>query len=201
MTRTRSALAGAAMAAALAAGLAASVPARAEAASLIIKQNQTHKHWDLGLLMHFPWLGGIGTGLRLGIPVAPAGFSSAINDQVKLEVGFSFRHWWPRWYWYRCDPARDPWCDPDGFFGFSIPLLMRWDFFVVKPVTLYLTFGLEINIIPAQWWVHERHYISFLLYPVIPSFSFGLLFNVHERVSIRTSFALTGFNLGVEFRL
>jgi hypothetical protein len=189
------------LAAVLAAGIVTAAPRVARAASSIIKQNETHKYWDLGALFHFMWLGGIGTGVRLGIPVGPRGFVPTLNDQVKLELGISFRYWWPRWYY--CDP-HERWCDEyrrHGFGGLSIPLLLRWDFFLLEKLTIYLTFGLEANIIFENWWMHDYRYRSFLWYPVIPSFSFGVLFNFHERISLRAEFAITGFNIGIEFRL
>ncbi len=175
-------------------------PRTARAANLIIKQNETHSTWDLGILGHFMYLGGAGVGLRLGIPVSKTGVA-AINDQLKIELGVSFRYWWPRLYY--CNP-HDPWCnDYDrraGFGGISIPLLFRWDFFLLEKLTLYFTVGIEINLIFQQWY-WDHHYRSFWWNPVVPSMSFGVLVNFHERVSLRVELATSGFNLGVEFRL
>ncbi len=177
----------------------AAAPRTARAANMIIKQNETHSTWDLGILGHFMYLGGAGVGLRLGIPVSKTGVA-AINDQIKIELGVSFRYWWPRWYYYtdRHDPFYDEY--RRGFGGVSIPLLFRWDFFLLEKLTLYFTLGIEINLIFEHWY-WDHHYRSFWWNPVVPSMSFGALVNFHERVSLRVELATSGFNLGIEFRL
>ena len=184
----------------VAAAVMTAAPRAARAANMIIKQNTSHSTWDLAILGHFMYLGGAGVGLRLGIPVSKTGVA-AINDQIKIELGVSFRYWWPRLYY--CDP-RDPWCDEydrrAGFGGIGIPLLFRWDFFLLEKLTLYFTLGIEINLIFQQWY-WDHHYRSFWWNPVVPSMSFGVLVNFHERVSLRVELATSGFNLGVEFRL
>jgi hypothetical protein len=182
----------------VAAAVVTATPRAARAANTIIKQNESHSMWDLAILGHFMYLGGAGVGLRLGIPVSKTGVA-ALNDQIKIELGVSFRYWWPRLYYYDRDhPLYDDY--RGGFGGVSIPLLFRWDFFLLEKLTLYFTLGIEINLIFEHWY-WDHHYRSFWWNPVVPSMSFGALVNFHERVSLRVELATSGFNLGIEFRL
>jgi hypothetical protein len=188
------------LAVALAAGAAALLPSReARAANVIVKQDGVHKQWDLAVMLHALWWGGVGVGGRLGIPVGPKGFIPAINDQVKIELGFSYQHWWMRsGYCHPHDPDWD-WCRAGYEFDrFAFPLLFRWDFFILKMLTVYFTIGIEFGFIPQrEVWENRVYYYGLVVF----AGSLGLLVNFHENVSLRAEFGHQAFNIGVEFRL
>jgi len=179
------------------AGMAALVPARrSEAADLIIKNDDVHKRWDLAIMGQALWWGGVGGTLRLGIPVAPKGFIPGINDQVKIELGFSFQHWWMRHNY--CDPHWE-WCTGGyDFHRFAFPVRLRWDFYILPVLTVYATVGVEFGFIPDHdIWDDRVYYYGLITF----AGSAGVLVNFHERVSLRAEFAHSGFNLGIEFKL
>lgn len=181
----------------IAAGAVAVIPAReAQAANVIIKNDEVHKRWDLGILLHALWWGGVGVGARLGIPVAPRGFIPALNDQVKIELGFSYQHWWLRSYYVHRDWD---WYDEGyHFHRFAFPLLFRWDFYILDLLTVYFTIGVEFGFVPdREVWNDRIYYYGLAVF----AGSLGILLNVHERVSIRAEFAHSSFNIGVEFKL
>ncbi len=179
------------------AGLAAVAPARhAEAADLIIKSDEVHKQWDLAVMLHALWWGGVGVGMRLGIPVAPKGFIPALNDQVKIEIGFSYQHWWLRRYYV--DRDWDWYHEGYDFHRFAFPVLLRWDFYILKILTAYFTIGVEFGFVPDhEVWDDRVYYYGLAVF----AGSAGVLVNFHERVSLRAEFSHSGFNVGIEFKL
>ncbi len=163
---------------------------------LIVKNDEVHKNLDLALLLHAVWWGGIGTGIRLGIPVAPKGLPG-LNDQVKIEFGASFQNWWTDRICHR-DPVNHPDC-VDSFFRLAFPLLLRWDFFLTKIVTVYGTIGVEVGAVLDRQFrdAYHEYYYGWVLF----AGSAGIIVSFHERVALRAEFAHSGFNLGVEFKL
>jgi len=177
------------------------VPSPAAAASddVIVKQNDEHRTLDVGVLFHAIWFGGVGTGLRVGIPVAPRGFIPKINDQVKIEIGGSFQHWWSWRVHPRCDGHA-----VDHFFRLGLPVLLRWDFFITKLVTVETGLGVEIGVpFHPDPDVADclRRRPDYVYGWATLAIQFGILLNFHERVSMRMQFSHSGFDIGVEFRL
>jgi len=182
--------------AALGATLAWPAASQAASGSLIIKSNETHKHWDLALLLHGIWWGGIGTGIRFGIPIVPDGVAT-LNDQVKIEFGASFQNWWTNNICHH-DPVDHPECR-DAFFRLAFPVLLRWDFFLTKIVSVYGAVGVEIGVVLDKEFREEYHeyYYGWALFAA----AFGINVFFHERVALRAEFCQSGFNVGVEFKL
>ena len=177
------------------------IPRGAHAASdsLIIKSNDEHKSMDLSFLFHAIWYGGVGTGVRIGIPVAPRGFIPKLNDQVKIELGASFQNWWT-WHVH-------PVCNGDHvgvFFRMAMPVLLRWDFFLTNLVTVYGGIGVEIGVpfhrdpdVASCLRSHPSYVYGWATFAA----QMGILLNFHDNVSLRMQFSHTGFDIGIEFRL
>ena len=119
-------------------------------ASAQIKSPHSHPHYGVELEPHLvvQWADepywqdtGIGLGLRASIPVIPDGPITTINNSLAVGFGLDWAHF------DDCGPYNDL-CDAEDFW---IPIVVQWNFYVTKAISLFPELGLAFQYSVLDW--------------------------------------------------
>jgi hypothetical protein len=122
----------------------------ASSASAQIKSPRSHPHYGVELEPHLvvQWADepywddtGIGVGLRASIPVIEDGPINSINNSLAIGFGLDWAHF------DDCGPWNDV-CDANDFW---FPLVVQWNFFLTKSISLFGEFGLAFQYSTLDW--------------------------------------------------
>ncbi len=122
----------------------------ASSASAQIRNPRSHPHYGVELEPHLvvQWSDepywddtGVGIGLRASIPVIPDGPIHSINNSLAIGFGLDWAHF------DGCGPWNDV-CDANDFW---IPLVVQWNFFVTKNISLFGELGLALQYSVLEW--------------------------------------------------
>jgi hypothetical protein len=115
-----------------------------------IRSPRAHTHYALELEPHLvvQWADepywndeGIGVGVRLSIPVVPDGPITTINNSLAVGFGLDWAHF------DDCGPYNDL-CDADNLW---FPLVLQWNFFLTRAVSLFTELGLALQYSSLGW--------------------------------------------------
>ncbi len=119
-------------------------------ASAQIRSPRSHVHYGVELEPHLvvQWADepfwddtGVGVGLRASIPVIPDGPINSINNSLAVGFGLDWAHF------DGCGPWNDV-CDANDFW---IPLVVQWNFFLTKNISLFGELGLALQYSVLEW--------------------------------------------------
>lgn len=121
-----------------------------DSAAAQIKSPRAHTHYGVELEPHLvvQWADepywrdtGIGVGLRASIPVIEDGPVSSINNSLAVGFGLDWAHF------DDCGPWNDL-CEADNFW---FPLVVQWNFFLTKSISMFGEFGLALQYARLGW--------------------------------------------------
>jgi hypothetical protein len=119
-------------------------------ASAQIRSPRSHSHYGVELEPHLvvQWADepywndtGIGVGLRASIPVLQDGPISTINNSLAVGFGLDWAHF------DGCGPFNDL-CDANDFW---IPLVLQWNFFLTRAISIFGELGLALQYSKLDW--------------------------------------------------
>lgn len=119
-------------------------------ASAQIRSPRSHVHYGVELEPHLvvQWADepywddtGIGVGLRASIPVLPDGPITTINNSLAIGFGLDWAHF------DGCGQYNDL-CDANDFW---IPIVLQWNFFLTRSISLFAEFGLALQYSTLDW--------------------------------------------------
>jgi opacity protein-like surface antigen len=122
----------------------------AASASAQIRSPRSHNHYGVELEPHLvvQWADepfwndtGIGVGLRASIPVLQDGPISTINNSLAVGFGLDWAHF------DDCGNFNNL-CDANDFW---IPIVVQWNFFLTKSISMFGEFGLAIQHSTLNW--------------------------------------------------
>jgi hypothetical protein len=122
----------------------------ASSASAQIRNPRSHAHYGVELEPHLvvQWADepywddtGIGVGLRASIPVIPDGPINSINNSLAVGFGLDWAHF------DGCGRFNDV-CDANDFW---IPLVLQWNFYLTRAISLFGEFGLALQYSTLDW--------------------------------------------------
>jgi hypothetical protein len=122
----------------------------ASSASAQIRSPRSHPHYGVELEPHLvvQWADepfwndtGVGVGLRASIPVIPDGPINTINNSLAVGFGLDWTHFDGCGRWNDLCDANDFW----------IPLVVQWNFFVTKNISLFGELGLALQYSVLEW--------------------------------------------------
>lgn len=122
----------------------------ASSASAQIRNPSDHNLYGVELEPHLvvqwadePWWDdtGVGVGLRASIPILANGPIDSINNSLAIGFGLDWAHF------DGCGPFNDA-CDADDFW---IPLVVQWNFFLTRSISLFAEFGLALQYSTLNW--------------------------------------------------
>jgi hypothetical protein len=138
-------------AAALVLGATATMSTSAGAAGTI-KNADDHPHYTAEIEPHlifgtndYYWNSGVGIGGRFSFVIVDPGFIKDINNTVAIGTGLDVNFYgWDCPYYYR--PGPGPYYNCGGSVtGFTIPVVMQWNFYVAPHVSVFGEPGLAIH--------------------------------------------------------
>jgi hypothetical protein len=83
---------------------------------------------------------GIGVGLRASIPLIQNGPVQSINNSLAIGFGMDWAH-------FDCGPYDS--CDADTF---SFPVVLQWNFWITRAISLFPELGLGIQYAVLDWY-------------------------------------------------
>ena len=135
-------------------------------------------------------LAGYGGGVRIGLPILSDGFLPRLNDAVFVEVGAEFIHW--------------TYLATDDFNSITVPLHMRWNFFLDRDWTAFVSAGFELSYFLDQGFFEPPPGVNF--FNVVQGgvltvgVGGGVMYNFTEAVSLRVDATLSLLGIGLTFR-
>jgi hypothetical protein len=122
----------------------------ASSASAQIRSPRSHNLYGVELEPHLvvqwadePWWDdtGVGVGFRASIPVLANGPIDSINNSLAVGFGLDWAHF------DGCGPFNDV-CDANDFW---IPLVLQWNFYLTRSISLFGEFGLALQYSTLDW--------------------------------------------------
>lgn len=186
-------------------------PTRSDAKpNWIVNNNEKHGGWVLGpVLGVMPW--NLDAGARLGIPIAPSGFLSKKNDEVRLEIGLSFQMYWavpggkcecknvcddPRSQ--ACRDCKNGWLCGTMFFRLAIPVMLQWEFYLTKSWSVYIILGAQVGVPFSPYYRKPfgPHGWAWIV------FAFGAKYIIKNKIALRLEIGTLGLIVvGIDFTI
>jgi hypothetical protein len=130
------------------------------------------------------WYGfGIGAGARYGLPIAPEGIVSTINDSVELEFGGDI--WYGSWGYLGVSAH---------YTGIDIPAEGRWTFYLTPELAAYAKVGLGFSL---RFWGSNAVGSGFSGGGLSWNTATGILYQARDSLWLRGEVGYTGLKLGV----
>ncbi len=161
-------------------------------AQSVIRQNESHPHFEIEPhgVFDFHRGTGFGAGIRFGIPIVPQGFLSQVNDSFALSVGADFVYWA-----YGYGYCSGGFCSNGSWMSILGHIDAQWNFYITDKFSVFA----EAGFVPEFWFGCQYGCNVFW-----PWFDAAVGGRVHFRSgngfpAFTFRLGSTGVNLGVSF--